>query len=272
VFSAIVILLIRPQPIKASRGTRRNEAREAWPFAALMIGVGALLIVAPEFLYLKDLFGSRMNTVFKFYYSAWILWGLATAYIIYELWSGPPGWRTLLAAVVTIPLVLGMAYPVLGVATKTNDFQSARGPTLDGTLHLAEDDPADYAAIQWMKANLKEGVVAEAVGGSYTEYARISAHTGFPTPLGWEFHEIQWRGNADLLGSRKADVEHLYETRNPQDALDIMTTYGIVYVYIGPLERSSYRPLVETTFASFMNLVYQQGEVSIYALPGKGTP
>jgi uncharacterized membrane protein len=270
VFSATVVLLLRKNASRSGRAAKRPEVREAWPFAALMIGIGALLIVGPEFLYLKDLFSSRMNTVFKFYFAAWILWGLASAYILHELWARPAGKRTILAAAATIPLVLGLAYPVLGVATKTNGFQASNGPSLDGTLHLAQDDPEDYAAILWIRGNLEEGVIAEAIGGSYTQYGRISAHTGFPTILGWEFHEIQWRGSADLQGSRKADIEHLYETRNPQDALDVINRYGIDYIYIGPLERSTYRPLVEAKFGAFMNLVYQQGEVSIYAMPGKG--
>jgi uncharacterized membrane protein len=50
----------------------------------------------------------------------------------------------------------------------------------------------------------------------------------------------------------------------------VINRYGIDYIYIGPLERSTYRPLVEAKFGAFMNLVYQQGEVSIYAMPGKG--
>jgi uncharacterized membrane protein len=270
-FATCVILLIRRlPPAKRSRRSPGVEVREAWPFAVIMIGIGTLLIIGPEFLFLKDSFNSRMNTVFKFYFAAWILWGLASAYILHELWSGPVGRRTILAVLVSIPLLLGLAYPVLAIDTKTNGFQAVNGPTLDGTIHLAQDDPADYAAIQWIRARLKEGVIAEAIGGSYTQYARISAHTGFPTVLGWDFHEIQWRGSAEPQGSRKDDIQHLYETRNPQDALEIIQRYGIDYVYIGPLERATYRPLVEAKFASFMELVYQEGEVSIYALPGEG--
>ena len=39
----------------------------------------------PEFLYLKDNFGVRINTVFKFYYQAWALWSLAAAYGVYSI-------------------------------------------------------------------------------------------------------------------------------------------------------------------------------------------
>jgi uncharacterized membrane protein len=49
-------------------------------------------------------------------------------------------------------------------------------------------------------------VVAEAVGGAYSNYARISIYTGLPTVLGWGNHEGQWR-DGSLLGSRQSDIE-----------------------------------------------------------------
>mgnify|MGYP000859472461 FL=1 len=49
-------------------------------FILLMVLLGAILTLLPEFLYLRDQFGWRMNTIFKFYYQAWILWSLAGAY------------------------------------------------------------------------------------------------------------------------------------------------------------------------------------------------
>jgi uncharacterized membrane protein len=51
-------------------------------FVILLILLGALLVVAPEFFFLRDLFGNRMNTIFKFYYQAWLLWSLAAAFSV----------------------------------------------------------------------------------------------------------------------------------------------------------------------------------------------
>jgi uncharacterized membrane protein len=42
-------------------------------FILLMIVLGSLLIIGPDFLYLRDNFGYRINTIFKFYYQAWIV-------------------------------------------------------------------------------------------------------------------------------------------------------------------------------------------------------
>ena len=44
--------------------------------------IAAALVIFPEFFYLRDLFGTRMNTIFKFYYQAWILFGLSAAYAV----------------------------------------------------------------------------------------------------------------------------------------------------------------------------------------------
>src|SRR6185503_5629758 len=57
----------------------RSE-RNPSAFVFLMIALGALLILGPEFLYLRDNFGYRINTIFKFYYQAWIVLSIAAAY------------------------------------------------------------------------------------------------------------------------------------------------------------------------------------------------
>jgi uncharacterized membrane protein len=208
-----------------------------------------------------------MNTIFKFYFAAWVLWGIAAAYCLARLaeLKGRARWLAILAA---IPLIMGLWYPVLATWTKTNGFNPPLGRTLDGTAHLLVDDPEDAAAVEWINAHLRPGVIAEAVGGSYTLFARISTHTGFPTVLGWEFHEVQWRGSAETQGTRAADIQTLYQTRDLQSATDLIDRYGIDYIYIGALERATYKPLDEGKFRKLMTVVYQDQGVTIYALPG----
>lgn len=238
---------------------------QIWPFVAMLAGVGGLLVLGPEFLYIKDLFGTRMNTVFKFYYAAWILWGVAAAYATYELWPrGESGWTGRLCALVILPLLLGLLYPVMAVNSRTGGFSPDRMRTLDGTAHLGFGQPEDKRAIDWINGNLAEGVVAEAVGGSYTQYARIATHTGLKTVLGWDFHEIQWRGNVEPQGSRRADIERLYTTSDWREAQEIVQRYGIEYVYVGPLERSTYGVIREGKFNAFMRTIYENGPVVIY--------
>lgn len=252
------VILLRESSADASRPS-------ANVFVIGMTAIGALLVLGPEFVYLHDLFGTRMNTVFKFYFAAWILLGLAAAYAATELWPRRltlAGSTRLLALT---PLLLGLVYPILATWTKTSGFRSPQGATLNGIAHLEQENPDDYAAIQWIQEHLPTGVLAEAVGGSYTEFARISAHTGLSTVLGWDFHEVQWRNGVEGQGSRRDDIRMLYETREAEEAEAIIDRYGIDFVYVGPLERRTYQPLVEQKFAAFLVPVYSQGEVTIYA-------
>ena len=56
-------------------------------FILMLILLGGLLTIVPEFIYLRDQFGTRMNTIFKFYYQVWILWSLAGSYAVAELFK-----------------------------------------------------------------------------------------------------------------------------------------------------------------------------------------
>lgn len=254
-----------PPKVKGSKSGKRTADDEGpWPFVVLMIAIGALLVLGPEFLYLKDLFSTRMNTVFKIYFATWILWGLAGAYATVELWPRRWASREALRSLVVVPLFLGLFYPVMATQTKTDKFNLPSGRTLDGAAYLAQNNPADYDAILWINDQGLEGVIAEAVGGSYTYYGRISTFTGLSTVLGWGGHESQWRGKDNPLGSRQDDIAFLYQTSSWTDAQSVLDRYDIDYVYVGPLERTTYRPLVERKFDTFLKVIYRSGEVTIY--------
>lgn len=239
------------------------EEGKADYFILLMVGVGALLVLGAEFLYLRDLFSTRMNTVFKFYYAAWILWGLSAAWIAAKTITGTGWFSRVISTVSMVMLIAGLLYSVLAVWTKTSGFSPHGGRTLDGTAYLKESS-TDYAAIGWITDNLSPGVITEAVGGSYSQYGRISVHTGFPTVLGWPFHEYQWRGTLEYSGSRESDIQRLYQTRNWEEAQTVISEYDIQYVYVGSLENQKYQPLFENKFMQNMDLVYRDEFVSIY--------
>jgi uncharacterized membrane protein len=112
---------------------------------------------------------------------------------------------------------------------------------------------------------LEPGVVAEAVGGQYSEYARISTFTGLSAVLGWPGHEGQWR-DAALQGSRKDDIQTLYTTPDWVTAQEIIDRYQIRYIVVGNLERTTYQ-VSEEKFSRFLKPIFQQGNLTVYEVP-----
>jgi len=266
-FGVMILLYARA----VQKQTESTEEKRVRSFILILIGIGALLVLGVEFLYLRDLFLTRMNTVFKFYYATWVLWGIAASWIIASAFQKSGRFNLLLRIAGVFLLCCGLVYSTLAVWTKTTGFEPPAGRTLDGTAYLAQSS-SDYEAIGWMKENLSPGTVVEAVGGSYTQYGRISAHTGFPTVLGWPFHEYQWRGTLDYHGSRETDIQNLYQTRTWEEAKLIIRQYDIRYVYVGQLERQKYQSLNESKFVLNLKLIYNDDAVSIYEVPVMEVP
>jgi uncharacterized membrane protein len=138
--------------------------------------------------------------------------------------------------------------------------------TLDYFDMFQRQNPDEAAAIRWLQF-APDGVVAEAIGGSYSAYGRVSTLTGLPTVLGWPGHESQWRGGYEAERSRQGqnDIETLYATGDWQTAKDIIARYNIRYVFVGNLERGL--PLREEKFQQHMRLAFQQGNVAVYEAP-----
>lgn len=234
-------------------------------FVLLLIALGSLLIIGPDFVYLSDNFGYRINTVFKFYYQAWIVLSLASAYGTVALLRQLRGAANIIfSVIVALVLIVGLAYPVFGFNTKTNGFNPPFEYTLDDFDRVQRENPDEAAAMLWLRS-APDGVIAEAVGGAYSSYARVSIYTGLPTVLGWGNHEGQWR-DGSLQGTRAQDIEALYTSPDWVTAQAIIERYDIRYIYIGNLERSTYR-VNEEKFNLFLKPVFQQGIVTIYAVP-----
>ena len=62
-------------------------------------------------------------------------------------------------------------------------------------------------------------------------------------------------------------IAEIYQTTDPQEALDRINEYGIEYVYIGRQERDTYKlnqPQQINKFRLIMTPVYEQGGVIIF--------
>ena len=239
-------------------------------FVLVLVAMGFLLTYLCEYVYIRDIFGTRMNTIFKLYYQAWVLLAIASAFGVYYVIRRLRGVSSYLWSVgFLFLLVLGLLYPLAATFSKTDRFRGE--PTLDGMAWLAESHPGDYQAIRWLRENVKGApVILEAPGGSYTFFGRVSAHTGLPTLLGWGGHELQWRGTYEEPARREPAIETLYTSLDAEETLRLLEEYGIEYVYIGALEVERYgltKPQFDK-WDSIMELVYQQGGVRIYRRGG----
>jgi YYY domain-containing protein len=245
-------------------------------FPLLLALLGLLLTLAPEFVYLQDVFVTRMNTIFKFYFQAWVLWSLAGAWQVARwieprrLFGEDGGGALLGAALSALFIGVGLVYTLLAVPARAQEHGVPW--TLDGAAWLGEARPADYDAIRWLNANIDGApVIVEAPGDQHKAYVyegRVSALTGLPTVLGWGGHQRQWRGNYDEPARREVDLEQLFTTPDYQEARVILRRYDVAYVYIGPVERQRYPAAGLEKFEEMLPVVYQQGDVTVYEVIG----
>lgn len=231
-------------------------------FILWMTFLGGLMVLGPEFLYLRDNFGARMNTVFKFYYQAWMLWSLAAGFAAVVVLKRASWFSKI---VVMVFIVAGLVYPILAFPNKTNNFQPEQGYTLDASAYMDIYQSNEAAVIDWV-AQAQKGVVAEAVGGQYSGYARVSTLSGQPSVLGWPGHEGQWRGGYEEVGTREGDIALLYETPDWLTALEIIRRYDIRYIYLGSLEMNTYA-LNPGKFEQNLGVGFEQGDVKVFVVP-----
>ncbi len=242
-------------------------------FILLLILAGFILVLVPEFIFLRDLFGYRINTIFKFYYQTWLLWSIAAAYGTITLFRSIKSPASILVStVLAFSMFMALFYPVISIQSKTNNFSRPEGRTLDGESLFPSTD-AEGAA--WLRG-APPGVIAEAVGGSYSSrHARMATYSGNQNVLGWDFHEIQWRGDGSLVWPRKEKVATLYCTHSWETAQIILKEFQIRYVVIGDVEYSTYQAgsdycpngLQDEKFSQNLVMVFQNDSLIIFEVP-----
>lgn len=261
-----------------------GHASRATTFVLCLFAIGCLLTYMPEFVYLRDNFGNRMNTVFKFYYQSWLLLGIAAAFAIARhidlavrrFQPGGGGGAAPMPALGFVPAALSLLlvlacliYPVAGAYAKIKGF-GTREPTLNGLEHVGADE---RAVVDWIRSNTRpESVILEAKGASYrVSSARISAATGRATLLGWDGHEAQWRGRAyaQMADGRAEAIQEIYQSPRPTTLQETLNHWKIDYVLVGPEERAQYgmTPALESRIGQILELAFEQGDYRIYRSP-----
>jgi YYY domain-containing protein len=238
-------------------------------YILILILVATLLIIIPEIIYVKDIYipsFHRANTMFKLVYQSFMIYALASGYIIVRILKGvsTKPLKFLLSSVFCLLFSSVMLYPHFAIKGYYGDLKNFRG--LDGLTFLQQRYPEDFDTLGWLEKNIQgQPTILEAVGDSYTEYNRLSMASGLPTVEGWLVHEWLWRGSFDEPGKRAADVQKIYESKNLEETKQLINKYKIDYIYIGGLEREKYQ-VDEKKFAELGEIVFQSGNSKLYRL------
>jgi YYY domain-containing protein len=241
-------------------------------FALVLVALAIYLLFAAELFFVHDLFGNRMNTVFKFYYQAWILLSVAGGYGAHVWWKHQPSitWPLNLVsgiavAVLVVLVVSSVYFPIAAAVTKT--VSSGLGPNLNSLSFMEERDSDELDAINDIRDLAgNDDVLVEAVGGSYSEYGRVSEGSGVPTILGWTFHETQWHGSNASFASREADVRDIYTTTSQEELRRLIAKYKLTMVVVGPRERSTYGNIDTTIFDTLGDRIIERGEYTVFGI------
>ncbi|MFB6172693.1 MAG: DUF2298 domain-containing protein [Haloarculaceae archaeon] len=257
----------------------RARADVGFETVLILAGLGLVLLVE-----VVTVDGERFNTIFKPYVDVWLFWAVATAVVLTRLADGAGArapslgatvdrerWRrTGIALTVVILLSTGVyaGFALPAHFADRSQVVEQRGPTLDATAYLEVHYPGEAPAIRWLDAREGQPVIVTAAPGGYRwrpdEGKGASAPaslTGLPTVLGWQ-HERQYRG-PDPYQRRLQDVRTIYEG-TPDQQSRLLERYDVRYVYVGPVERSTYDLTIDDHPG--LDPVFRGGDVVIYAV------
>jgi YYY domain-containing protein len=278
-FIGFPLAALLPLGLAAVLIARRHSDHPADAFVFVMFALGCAISFGVEVVYIRDVFENRMNTVFKFYYQIWLIWGVTGGYAAWRLVQRAVTLQRtqplrliggLVAPVIALVLLAsGLTYPWL---TAGKAFTEGRHVGLEGRTPR-ERTSAGAEAIAWIRANTPgDAVILEAVGPSYDTagmgYGGVSSSTGRSTVMGWEGHQQQWRGGDPTLlaeiAPRAADVATIYSTTDVAQARALLATYGVDYIYLGETERQTYPAEGLAKLPELGEVVFQNEEVTIY--------
>lgn len=242
-------------------------------FVCILILLSTLLIIIPEFIYVKDIYPAhyRANTMFKLVYQTFMMLSICSGYIIVRLFLNHKSLiinrylKFVYWIIGLLLIILVFLYPYFSIKSYFGNLNTYFG--INGTNYLKQLYPSDYEAILWINKNIKgQPVILEAQGDSYTDYGRISTNTGLPTVLGWAVHEWLWRGTYDIPSPRISEVQKMYESKDIKETKQLLSKYDVSLVFLGELERQKYPNQNEEKFQSLGKIIYQKNKTKIFEI------
>ncbi|MFB6109492.1 MAG: DUF2298 domain-containing protein [Halodesulfurarchaeum sp.] len=270
---------------------------------ALAVGALGLTLLVEFVFVVERAGPGRMNTVFKVGAQVWALWSVAAGVMLARLLgpAGPiagvkSALRTLrerpldavagtggadggggaagasksktaaplstqVTSVLLVLTVLGLSiYPAFGVAWAVGG--GIENPTLNAHHYIKTDHPKERSAIRWVANRSGQPTLVSAPGTEIYRWVNApSSMTGVPTVVGW-IHEVAYRGS-DPYWRRVRDVRTIFETRNATLRAELLETYSVEYIYVGPIERARYDTVAYGTEPG-ISIAYSDQYVTIY--------
>ena len=239
-----------------------------------MVLLGLAVTLALEFVYIDEPLGTRTNSLYKFYYQAWILFAIAAAYGFSRVLQAAarPALRKITSITWGLLVVGALFYPVAALPDRANHFRGQQ--TLDSLAYLRIGMADDMAAIQWLRVHAApDAIILEAPAGDYGvgHDNIVSTLTGNPTLIGWWDHEIHWRGveSEQMIRERSDVAAQIYLANDPDTIKQLLARWHIDYLYVGNVERAHFG-LDDQNIQLYdlaLRPVFSQGGVRVYILP-----
>lgn len=271
----------------------------------LLVVTGAILVLAVEFIYAKDIFTTlnppyaRTNTVFKIYFHVWSFFMLGTmGFFINSFFNvlrhtKPPKWIYAIYAGFSIIIAVVISYSFISIdqyiVPNFKNFTVKR--VLDprwsnGYSFVKDQHGADYDLISYLLTK-PSGRVLEIVNyDSYSYNGRISAYTGLSAVSGWPLHNVQWyngyEGSGLLTGThelakieisqRITDIEKMYTSTDEAEVRSLLDKYQVTYAIFSTQEQKwaadKDKDLNNEVYNSICRVEWQQQGATLYNCAG----
>lgn len=209
-----------------------------------VFGFGTMLLVIPEFFYIKDIYPThfRANTMFKLGYQAYIMMTLVVPYVLWRISLLPKHMSILrIGLLISAYVAIVLVSPYMFYSIQSYYGNMTRPVKLDGIAWLKTEMPDVYDIVNFLNTKVSgQPVILEAQGDSYTDYNVVSAYTGLPTVSGWWVHQWLWRGNADVVGKRIPYIESMYRSYDVDETRTYLRRFNVKYVIVSSNERKKY--------------------------------